>query len=198
MRRLIAFNHITADGYFAAADGGLNWVVGDGALDHDTVTYLGERDATLLGRRTYEMFEQFWPTAVDAAGTAPDPHQPGQRSKDIGAIGQWINDATKIVVSKTRKSVTWKNSRIVSGFTPDAIRRIKEEPGRDIMLFGSSMLVSALTTHRLIDEYQFAISPVILGSGRTLMREVQDGPKLCLLDSKPYQSGIVVLRYSLE
>jgi dihydrofolate reductase len=198
MRQLIAFNHVSADGYFAASDGNLKWVVPDPALDRETTERLADRDAILFGRRTYEMFEKFWPTAVDAAATAPDPHQPGQRSKDVGAIGQWINDATKLVVSKTRKNATWTNSRILDGFNPEEIKRIKEGLGKDIMLFGSGMLTSALTRHRLIDEYQFVLSPVVLGKGHSLVTGVEDGPKLRLLDQQRYPSGIVMLRYALE
>src|SRR5215208_7502343 len=110
MRRIIVYDNVTADGYFAAPDGSLNWVAPDEEMARGNAEHMAETDAMIFGRRTYQMFEQFWPRALDDSKTAPDPHAPGQRSEALRAMATWINDAEKIVFSKTLKDVTWKHS----------------------------------------------------------------------------------------
>jgi dihydrofolate reductase len=107
----------------------------------------------------------------------------------------WINETTKLVFSRTLKKVTWKNSRIMEKVDPRAIAAMKGEPGKDMIVFGSGSIVSELTRHRLIDEYQFVVNPTLLGKGKPLMEGVLKGSKLRLLESKQYPSGNVVLRY---
>jgi len=139
-RRIVMFNRVSADGYFADANGKLDWVVQDEALNKAAAANLSGPGTMLLGRRTYDMFEAFWPHALDDSATAPDPHGPG-RSKEIRAMAVWINEATKLVVSRTRKNVTWKNSRLFHKLDPREIEAIKKQPGSDIMIFGSGSLV---------------------------------------------------------
>ena len=108
----------------------------------------------------------------------------------------WINEATKVVFSRTRKDVTWRNSRLLHEFDPRQIEAMKTQPGKDIMIFGSGSIVSQLTQHGLIDEYQFVVSPIVLGSGRPLLSGVSKSSRLDLLEAKKYQSGNVMLRYA--
>ena len=108
----------------------------------------------------------------------------------------WINQATKLVVSKTRKDVTWKNSRLLHDLDPGEIEALKKQPGKDIMIFGSGSVVAQLTQHGLIDEYQFVVAPILLGSGRQLLDWVPKSSRLDLLDAKKYPSGNVMLRYA--
>src|SRR5689334_4287913 len=111
MRKIVMFNWMTADGYFAAPDGNLNWIIPDPAQVKAAVGAIPRFDTIVFGRKTYQLFEGFWKGAVDDSGAAPDPHQPGQRSPDHGAIRIWMNDATKLVFSKTLKEASWKHSR---------------------------------------------------------------------------------------
>jgi dihydrofolate reductase len=196
MRRIVMFNRVSADGYFAAADGNLDWVVQDGEVDREAASSIPGFDAMLFGRVTYGMFESFWPHALEDANTAPNPHRPGHPSKELRAMAVWINDAQKIVFSKSKKKVSWKNSRLLPAIDGDEIRALKEGPGKDILIFGSASVVSELTRLGLIDEYQFVVSPLLLGSGRSLVRDVAKGAKLQLLDAKAFPSGNVKLRYS--
>ena len=108
----------------------------------------------------------------------------------------WINAATKLVFSRTRKDVTWKNSRLLHEFDPSEIEEMKRAPGNDILVFGSGSIVSQLTRHGLIDEYQFIVGPLLLGSGRPLISDVSQKLGLTLLEAKPYPSGNVMLRYA--
>lgn len=191
MRRIVMFNRVTADGYFAAPDGGLGWVVPSPELDRAAADNLGGADTILFGRRTYEMFESFWPHAVDQ-----DPHAAGRHSPEMQAMGRWINEATKLVFSRTRTEATWRNSRILPAFDPCEIQALKGGPGRDIMVFGSGSLVSQLTEHGLIDEYRFVVSPVLLGGGRPLLSGVPQSARLDLVEAAAYPSGNVLLRYA--
>jgi dihydrofolate reductase len=196
MRRIVTFDRVSADGYFAAPDGNLDWVVPDDEVDKSGAEGIPGTDTILFGRRTYEQFEGFWPHALDDSPTAPDPHAAGRRSPAIRAMAIWINEATKVVFSRTRKDVTWKNSRLRHEIDPREIEAIKRQPGKNMIIFGSGSLVSQLTQHGLIDEYQFVINPILLGSGRPLLAGVTKSSKLELLEAKPYRSGNVVLRYA--
>ena len=196
MRRIVMFNRVTADGYFAGPDGSLSWAVPDEELDRGVAENLHGTGTILFGRRTYEMFERFWPQLADDSATVQEPHGGGRLSREQRAMGSWINEANKIVFSKTRKEVTWRNSRLLRELDPRDIEAIKGEPGRDIMIFGSGSIVSQLTQHGLIDEYQFVVSPILLGSGRSPLSGVPTSLRLDLLEAKKYPSGNVMLRYA--
>jgi dihydrofolate reductase len=195
MRRIVMFNQVSADGYFAGPDGNLDWVVPDKEFDKAVAASLPATGAILFGRRTYELFEAFWPHAVDGTTTAPDPHG-GERSPELRAIGRFINEATKLVFSRTLKSVAWRNSHIIHELDPREIIAMKGQPGPDMMIFGSGSIVSQFTEHGLIDEYQFFVCPVLLGSGRPLFNNVSRSSRLDLLEAKRYPSGNVMLRYA--
>jgi dihydrofolate reductase len=190
------FNRVTADGYFAAPDGNLNWVVPDDRLDSAGVEAIPSVDTILFGRRTYEMFERFWPHALDDSSTAADPHAAGRRSPTIRAMAIWINEATKLVFSRTLKEVTWRNSRLLHELDPREIDAMKRQPGKNMIVFGSGSLVSQLTQHGLIDEYQFVVNPILLGSGQPLFSGGSKSSALDLLEVSKYQSGNVMLRYA--
>lgn len=93
MRKLMMFNRVSADGYFAAPDGNLNWVVPDAALDKEGASGTQSTDTILFGRRTYDMFEQFWPNVRDDAPAAPDPHTPGRFTPEMRVFAEMINEA---------------------------------------------------------------------------------------------------------
>jgi dihydrofolate reductase len=195
-RKLIAFDRVSADGYFSTAEGALDWAVPDEELDKGAAGKLGGSDAMLFGRRTYEMFESFWPTVLSDPATAPDPHAAGRRTPEMRALAVWINDTRKIVFSTTRKEVSWTNSRLLPGIDRAGIEALKAEPGRNIMIFGSGSVVSRLSALDLIDEYQFIVCPVLIGSGRSLVSGVSSRRTLELLEAKPYKSGNLLLRYA--
>ena len=195
MRRIVMFNRVTADGYFAGSDGSLDWVVPEEELDRGATEAMAGTGTVLFGRRTYEQFEGFWPKVLDETHTAPDPHSP-RRSPEMLAMARWLDDADKLVFSKTRKEVTWRNSRLLPELEPREIEAMKSEPGEEMMVFGSGSIVSQLTQHGLIDEYRFIVSPVLIGSGQPLLSGVSKRLPLDLLDATDYPSGNVMLRYA--
>ena len=195
MRRIVAFNRVSADGYFSAPDGNLNWVVPEEEIDKQATQNMSGQGTLMFGRRTYEMFASFWPHQLDKPAGAEDPHSPGRRPPEMHAMAVYINEAIKIVFSRTLKDVRWKNSRLLGKFDPREVERIKQEPGGDIMIFGSGTIVSQLAQNDLIDEYQFVTGPVLLGDGRSLINGVSKTVGLKLVEAKPYTSGNVMLRY---
>jgi len=203
MRKIVTFDHVSADGYFTDPQGGLRWVVQDPELDRAAGEAMGEGGpgTLLFGRRTYEQFESFWPHALDSARatgdqTAPNPHQAAERSQGMHAMATWLSEATKIVFSKTRKEASWKNTRFLSELDPRALAAMKAESGGDIMIFGSGTIVTALTKHGLIDEYEFVISPLLLGNGRPLVSGLPSPAGLKLLKVQQFPTGNVKLRYA--
>ena len=198
MRRIIVFDRVSANGYFTAPDGNLNWVVPEDEIDKEATSNMSGQGTLMFGRRTYEMFASFWPHQLEDSAGAEDPHRPGRRPPEMKAMAKYINDAVKIVFSRTLKDVHWKNSRIIDKFDQRAVEAIKNEPGKDIMVFGSGSIVSLLAQHDLIDEFQFVVGPVLLGDGRALISNVSKTVPLKLAEAKPYKSGNVMLRYTRQ
>jgi len=196
MRRIVMFNRVSADGYFASTDGALDWTVPDEAIDQAGAAHMPNFDAMLFGRHTYEAFESFWPHAAGDAETASDPHTDGRRTKTLRSMANWINSREKCVFSTTRRELSWHNSRLFPRFDPAELRALKQAPGKDMIVFGSGSLVSQLSEHGLIDEYQFVVGPLLLGAGRSLVRGLSTRVPLELLEARPYPSGNVMLRYA--
>lgn len=195
MRRIVTFNRVTADGYFAGPDGNLDWVVPDKEIDKAGAEAIPGFDTILFGRRTYELFEAFWPHALDDSSAA-DPHDAGRRSRELRVMAVGLNEMSKLVFSRTLKEVTWENSQLLRELNPGKIEAMKRQSGKDMIVFGSGSIVSQLTQHGLIDEYQFVVSPILLGSGRPLLNGASKGLRLELLEAKAYRSGNVILRYA--
>jgi dihydrofolate reductase len=135
--------------------------------------------AILLGRTTYEMFEPAWSTRT----VEDDPGAP------------FFNDTTKYVVSATLTNATWRNSRIVGPYDPDAIRSLKAEVEGDLYVSGSGTLVRAMLTDGLVDELHLFLYPVTLGSGPRLFPEGAAPRKLSLAACESYENGVVYLAY---
>ena len=174
------------EGYFAGPGG--NWqslAVPDQELDRDATKGQGT-DAIILGRRTYQVLEAFWPHALESPNLPPE----------MQAMATTLNETTKLVFSKTLDNLTWKNSQLIRNFDPQEIKAMKEQPGKDMIIIGSGSIVSQFTQHHLIDEYQFVVTPLLLGNGMPLMSGVSATTALELKDVKGYPSGNVLLRYS--
>ena len=198
MRRIIVFDRVSANGYFSSPDGNLNWTVPEEELDKEASGNMGAQGTLLFGRKTYAMFASFWPHALEDPSGPQDPHRPGARSPEMKAMAEFINNAVKIVFSRTlsEQDVRWKNSRLIKKFDPREVEALKKENGADIMIFGSGSIVSQLAQHDLIEEYQFIVGPVLLGDGRPLVSGVSKITRLKLAEAKTYKSGNVKLRYT--
>ena len=191
MSKVVVTNHLTLDGVMQApgrpdedprdgfehggwappyADSILGGVMGEG---------MAKGGALLLGRRTYEDFAAFWPNQ-------PEPNP-------FSAV---LNDVQKYVASTTLvEPLPWSNSTLLEGDAAEAVARLKEEPGKDLVVLGSGELVQALMRRNLVDEYVLMIHPLVLGSGRRLFNEGGAFATLRLVDTKTTTTGVVIATY---
>ncbi len=185
MRKVIMFNRISLDGYFAGPNGELDWSIPDLELDKD-VHQVGSADTALFGRITYQLFESYWPHALENPSA----------SKEERKTAEELNQMTKVVFSKTLQTVTWENSRLISGDLTGEVSKLRQGNGSDILIFGSGTIVQQLTNAGLIDEYVIIVTPIILGAGKLLFKDA-DRINLRLVTAKQYRSGNALLHYKV-
>lgn len=187
MRKIITTTWTTLDGFIAGANGEMDWIgeIYDEAMGLYEDQVVSEADTLLLGRVTYQSFAGSWPYVPD------NPNA----SEGEKIYARKLNAMRKIVFSRTLESVEWNNSTLRKEIVPEEIAQLKQEPGRDMLIYGSASIVQALTNHGLIDEYQVLVHPVILGGGKPLFQNIQQQVKLKLVNNKTHPSGVVVLYY---
>ena len=149
---------------------------------------LAASDALLLGRVTYEGFAAAWPNMMD--------QYEGPRREELKEYADMMNGYPKYVVSTTlEEPLEWNNSTLIEGDVAEEVSKLKRQPGKDILIFGSGNLVNTLMRHDLIDEYRLMIFPIIVGSGQRLFADGIDEMVLELVDTETFGSGVVVLTY---
>jgi len=189
MRKVILFMIVTLDGFIGGPNGELDWMVKDDEMDKVLITdLLSTVDTILVGRATYQVFENYWPVV------ATNPSS----SKDMIDLAHWIENTPKIVFSKTLEKVEWKNSRLIKENIADEIAKLKQQPGKDMVIFGGVGIVSTFIKLGLVDEYRLRVHPVALGSGKPLFKDIKDRMKLKLLECAKFNSGVVALHYQSE
>jgi dihydrofolate reductase len=185
LRKVILSNMVTLDGFFEGPNKELDWHIVDEEFNQYANDLLSNVDALLFGRVTYQLMADYWP----AAATNPST------SKSDLEIADKMNNLPKIVFSKTLQKVEWKNTRLVKENIAEEISKMKQESGKDMVIFGSGSIVTTLMQLGLIDEYRIIVNPVVLGSGKPLFKGINDKQNLKLLKTKVLGSGIVILYY---
>jgi dihydrofolate reductase len=184
-RRVIVQELVTVDGFVAGPSGELEFfeAVSDyREVDQDNLSILGQVDTILLGSKTYRMFVDYWPTAEGEL------------------MAELVNSTPKIVFSSKLDRAPWgrwEPARVRKGSAVDHVQRLRREPGRDVMVWGSISLAQSLLEAGMVDEIQLRVIPTMVGHGRTLLTEHSGRQDLTLLEAKPYASGIVSLRYAV-
>jgi len=173
--RLVATEYLSLDGVFEEPG---HW---SGPWFNDEAgafkwAEMQNSDAQLLGRKTYEGFASAWPTM-----------------EGTGEFGEKMNTMPKYVVSSTLDKAEWTGSKLIKGNVMEEVRKLKLQPGRDLLLAGSGQLFNALVKENLIDVYRFMIHPVILGRGMRLFEDGTARRPLDLKETKRFKSGIVIL-----
>ena len=190
MRRLIASTFASLDGVMQApggpeedptggfALGGWMFRYGDDSADISAAGFDGKDRELVLGRRTYQIFEAYWPY---------QPHD--------DPIAKTLNAAKKHVASRTLTTLDWSNSTLLRGDVVSAITALKAQPGLDLQIIGSGNLIQTLQTASLIDEYNLWTFPVVLGRGKRLFSEAARPSALRLVRSRVSTTGVVMSTY---
>jgi dihydrofolate reductase len=179
MGKVIASNLMSLDGSFAGPNGELDWFVQDEGLDKSARGLLDTVGTILYGRATYELMAGYWPYAT-------------------GSFADRTNKLPKIVFSNTLEKTPWgewNNARPIKGNIAEEVAKLKQQAGKDMVIYGSGSVVSTLTQSGLIDEYQILINPVVLGGGKPLFKDIRGRVNLKLLEARTFDSGVVELRY---
>ena len=183
--------HISLDGFVAGLNGEMDWI----KVDEEIFDYVGKRisegDTALYGRVTYQMMENYWPTAGD---------EPDASKHDI-EHSKWYNKVHKVVLSKTMKGARLTNTTIISDNLSDRINEIKQSPhgeSKDILFFGSPTATHSLIQLNLIDGYWLFVNPIILGHGIPLFVDIKDKTELKLLTTRQFTCGVAELNYVVD
>lgn len=183
--------HISLDGFVAGPNGEMDWI----KVDEEIFDFVGKRisegDTALYGRVTYEMMENYWPTAAD---------KPTASRHDI-EHSKWYSKVHKVVLSKTMKDTGLADTTIISDNLSDSINKIKQsrnDESSDILLFGSPAATHSLIQQNLIDGYWLFVNPIILGQGIPLFADIKEKIKIKLVSSRPFTCGVTELNYTVD
>lgn len=187
MRKLKLQVQMTVDGYVGGPNGEMDWMV-LGEWDSDLEAYVNAltdaSDTILLGRKMTEGFVNYWTDVVN--------NQPESREFPFA---KKMVDTPKIVFTKTLEESTWDNTVLARGDLTDEINRLKNQKGKDIIVYGGAGFVSSLIKAGLIDEYHLFVNPVVLGKGMTIFGDAKEMLNLTLVRTQAFDSGEVVLCY---
>jgi dihydrofolate reductase len=174
MRRILESTLVSLDGVIGDPP---TWIgdYADDAFEKDALKRLLESDAMLMGRRTYEMFARIWPART-------------------GDFADRLNSMRKYVFSSTLEKPDWNNAIVIRGDVVAEVRKLKQQAGKDLAIYGHGLLGETLLKHHLLDELRVSIFPVFVGRGKLLFRE-DERATLTLVATERLQSGVVVLRY---
>ncbi len=181
MRRVLFFMMVSLDGYYEGKDRQIDWHNVNEEFNDFAIQQLNEVDTLLFGRVTYDMMASYWPTP--------------QARTDDPVVAEKMNNTPKLVFSHSLRDAKWENTRLVKDDFAAEVTRLKAQPGKDMIIFGSSDLAVSFLEHGLLDECRIMINPVVLGQGKSLFTGIHDRLKLKLLKTRTFHSGNVLLYY---
>ena len=178
MRKLILSAAVTLDGFMAGPQNDLEFMVRDDSLDQTLTEELtATADTIVVGRKSFDPMADYWTTAP-------------------GPLAQWMNETPKVVLSNTLDDVTkWQNSTIARGDGAEVVQRLKQRPGKALVVFGGVQTVQSLVGARLVDEYWLKVNPVAIGRGGAVFGALEDHASLTLVSARSFPSGTVALVY---
>jgi dihydrofolate reductase len=179
MRKVVAWELVSLDGVMESPE---EWAFSysNDELEEANASGMAASDAMLLGRVTYQEFASYWPYQNSAEQPYTD----------------YLNNTPKFVVSTTlEEPLEWQNSTLIKGNVAKEITKLKQQPGKNIGITGSSTLVRSLLRDGLLDELSLMVHPLVLGSGKRLFEDGGDHKPLKLVDSKVFSTGVVYLTY---
>ncbi len=186
MRKLKLQMQMSVDGFVAGPNGEGDWMVQEAG--DDGLKYVNETlelfDLILLGRKMTEGFISHWSSVVNNQPDSPE-----------FPLAKKLVDTPKIVFTKTLEKSNWDNTTLAKGNLTDEINTLKNQSGKDIIVYGGAGFVSSLIKENLIDEYNLVVNPTALGKGMTIFNDLDDKLNLQLVKSKSFDSGEVLLCY---
>jgi dihydrofolate reductase len=191
MRKVISLIHLSLDGFAGGPNGELDWISYDEELEQYSHAMHAMTDAVIWGRVTYQGMASYWLTV---------PGNPDSTAAER-EHAQWLDNATKIVVSRTLERIEWnkaQNTVLIKDNIAEEINRIKQQDGKAIWFLGSPGLLQTFIELDLIDEYRININPTILGSGTSRFGSLNRQVPLKLLEARTMKSGVTALRYEPE
>jgi dihydrofolate reductase len=181
MGTLGVFNFITLNGFFKGANDDTSWHRhGAEESQYASDSMKSGEPVLLFGRVTYEKMASFWPTQ-EAIKSLPD-------------VAKAMNNAEKIVFSKTLKKAGWQSTRVVSDLIGE-IKKLKDSTDKNMTVLGSGSIITQLADHDLVDEYGIMVDPVALGEGTPIFNNLKRKLDLELVNSRAFKSGVVLLTY---
>jgi dihydrofolate reductase len=188
MRKVYFFMTLSVDGYFEGKDHDISWHNIDAEVNRFVIEQLRETDIFMFGRRIYELMEASWPAM------AKDPNISAENAE----VARLINNSHKMVFSRTLQKVeekeNWRNVKLVHGFDPEEIRRLKNQSGKNISVGGSDLALSFIRSG-LIDEFRFMISPTVVGHGTKIFQGLGGRLDLELKKTHRFKNGNMLLHY---
>jgi dihydrofolate reductase len=181
MRKIFVFTNVSLDGFFEGAGHDLSGFTNDSEAFSSGPG--GEVDTLLWGHTTFEGMK-FWSTP--------------QAEQMMPEIARFMNEKHKVVASHAPFDPGWNNVTVISGDVPGEVRKLKAQPGKDILIFGSSTLCVSLIEKGLIDELQIVVNPVVFGAGTRLFEGLTAKTDLILKDTRRFKSGAVMLTYGFK
>ncbi|WP_411824582.1 dihydrofolate reductase family protein [Leptospira sp. 'Mane'] len=181
MRNLIFQMMVSLDGYYEGSNGEIDWHTVEKEFNDYAADLLDQVDTLIFGRKTYELMASYWPTELAL--------------NDDPLVAKKMNVLSKIVVSRTLKSADWQNTKLIADHVEEEIRNLKNIPGKDLAIFGSSDLSLSLLEYGLIDEIRIFVNPVLLGKGKPLFQGLKTKINLELTQTRTLKSGLVMLYY---
>jgi dihydrofolate reductase len=194
--KIIAALQVSVDGFIEGPNGEMDWVMmEDEETWRDLFEMLTHVDTFILGRVMYPSYEQYWLAVLADPGRIL-PLSGRVASKNEIAYAHLADSIQHLVLSRTLDKVAWKTTQIVRD--AEDIRKMKQQPGKDMYAVGGATLVSSLMNLGLIDELWLLVNPLILGGGLALFKDVKGRHMLKLAGGKPLKSGKVGLTYTVQ
>jgi len=181
MRKISVFNFVTLNGYYKGPKGDISWHRHGAEENEYAAKNLKSGGTLLFGRVTYEMMASYWPTPIAI--------------KNDPIVAEGMNNADKIVFSRTLKKVEWNNTRLVKHNIEEELKKMKQMPGKDMTLLGSGSILTQFAEQGLIDEYQIMVDPIVIGNGTPIFKDIKNKLDLKLTMTRTFTSGVVLLCY---
>ncbi len=188
MRKIVMFNMVSLDGYFAGPNGDISWHNVDHEFNEFAIKQTPSFGALIFGRKTYDLMASYWPTK--------------EVIKRDPVVARIMNSIHKIVFSKSLKEKketdVWKNVQLLKEIKPQVFNKLKKQSGRDMAIFGSGEIVQQFTNLGLIDEFRLMINPVILGKGKQMFANLENKLNLKLINTRTFKNGNILLVYNIK